>query len=145
MRAGRTPHPVNCGEIYTGRKMKIPPYAVSEYAEEEDGTVLLSSAANRRMPKLYGRNSVNNCNISLDRLPMTLGKLAGRVDMQLHDKSVSRIHAHIKKGEGGELFVKDMNSTNGTWHNGIRLRPNESVPLRTGDEICFGNMVFEYL
>ena len=113
--------------------------------EAEDGTVVLSSSGNRRAAKLYGRNSVNNCNITLDRLPLTLGKLAGRVDLQLRDKSVSRIHAHINRDADGGIVVKDMNSTNGTFHNGIRLRPNESVRIRTGDEICFGNMVFEYL
>lgn len=118
---------------------------VYEAEEEEEGTVLLSAARNRRTPKLYGRNSVNNCNISLDRLPVTLGKLAGRVDLQLRDKSVSRIHAHINKNADGRVIVKDLNSTNGTYHNGIRLKPNESVCIREGDEICFGNMVFEYL
>ena len=114
-------------------------------AEEPEETVLLSYSKNRRAHKLYGRNSVNNCNIALDRLPLTLGKLAGRVDLQLRDRSVSRVHAHINRDDDGGIVVKDMNSTNGTFLNGIRLRPNESVRIRTGDEICFGNMVFEYL
>ena len=120
-------------------------YADDDDADEPEETVLLSYSKNRRTPKLYGRNSVNNCNIALDRLPLTLGKLAGRVDLQLRDRSVSRVHAHINRDDNGGIVVKDMNSTNGTFLNGIRLRPNESVRIRTGDEICFGNMVFEYL
>ncbi|MBF1019376.1 MAG: FHA domain-containing protein, partial [Lachnospiraceae bacterium] len=36
------------------------------------------------------------------------------------------------------------NSTNGTWCNGLRLMPNESREIRRGDEICLGNLVFDY-
>ncbi|MBQ6903937.1 MAG: FHA domain-containing protein, partial [Lachnospiraceae bacterium] len=81
----------------------------------------------------------------LERLPLTLGKLAGHVDFLLRDESVSRIHAHISKNESGQVCIRDLNSTNGTFLNGIRLVPNETVSIREGDEVCFGDMVFEYL
>lgn len=109
------------------------------------GTVFLAPKRHARTSKLYGRDNIHNCHVPLERLPLTLGKLAGHVDFLLRDESVSRIHAHISKNENGQVCVRDLNSTNGTFLNGIRLVPNETVSIREGDEVCFGDMVFEYL
>lgn len=38
----------------------------------------------------------------------------------------------------------DLNSANGTYINGIRLEQNESMVLEKGDEIRFGDMIFQY-
>lgn len=109
------------------------------------GTVFLAPKKHTRTAKLYGRDNVHNCHVPLEKLPLTLGKLAGHVDFLLRDESVSRIHAHISKDDSGRICVRDLNSTNGTFLNGIRLVPNETVSIREGDEVCFGDMVFEYL
>jgi pSer/pThr/pTyr-binding forkhead associated (FHA) protein len=36
------------------------------------------------------------------------------------------------------LVVEDLNSLNGTWVNGVRLRPGGALPLKTGDVIQIG-------
>lgn len=41
-------------------------------------------------------------------------------------------------------FVKDENSTNGTYVNGNRLTPNEEVQVFDGDIITFANEEFEF-
>ena len=53
----------------------------------------------------------------LRELPMTVGKLKGRVSIELTDSSVSRIHARLLVSEGG-IHVLDLNSRNGTIVNG---------------------------
>ncbi|MBR0165067.1 MAG: FHA domain-containing protein [Lachnospiraceae bacterium] len=112
--------------------------------EEAYTTVLCEDRPRGRTAKLYSRSAHLNCHIPLDRLPFTLGKLSGCADYILRDESVSRLHAHIMKGEH-EVLVKDLNSTNGTYLNGIRLKPNETVAIHVGDELCFGDVVFDYV
>ena len=43
----------------------------------------------------------------------------------LSDQSVSRLHARISR-DGNRFFITDLNSTNGTFRNGMRLEPNAS-------------------
>jgi len=54
------------------------------------------------------------------------------------DTQSSRFHAEIREVSGG-LAVVDLGSTNGTFLNGERLRPNQPRPLRTGDKIRLGS------
>jgi len=56
------------------------------------------------------------------------------------EKGVSRRHARITR-EGGELFLEDLGSVNGTFLNGKRLTPYLPHPLQTGDEIMVGRLV----
>lgn len=44
----------------------------------------------------------------------------------------------------GEIYVTDLNSTNGTFKNGLRIEPNEMVLIEPGDELRFGEMTFSY-
>lgn len=79
--------------------------------------------------------------ILLRDFPITFGKMQGRVTVVLEDRSVSRIHARIEAGEKG-LYVRDLNSRNGTCINGKKLLPDESAPLREGDQVSFGREYF---
>lgn len=79
----------------------------------------------------------------LDNLPLTVGKLAGKVSIALTDGSVSRLHARLDYGEGG-VCVTDLNSRNGTLVNGRKLAPHETAPLAQGDLIQFGRERFRY-
>lgn len=79
----------------------------------------------------------------LQDLPVTVGKLKGKVTVMLSDSSVSRMHARFEDaGEG--ICVQDLNSRNGTLVNGRKLAPNESVQLAQGDLIQFGRECFRY-
>jgi pSer/pThr/pTyr-binding forkhead associated (FHA) protein len=37
-----------------------------------------------------------------------------------------------------------LNSTNGTYRNGIRVEPSETVSIEVGDEVRLGKLEFEY-
>ncbi len=70
---------------------------------------------------------------------LTIGKKKEEADLVLEDLSVSRIHARITK-EGEDYYLEDMNSTNGTVKNGLRLQPYEKRKLEEEDEICLGSV-----
>ena len=93
--------------------------------------------------KLYALDKKNKKHIELKQFPCTVGKMAGCVDCVLMDDSVSRIHAKFEKAENVVLMT-DMNSTNGTYKNGLRLQPQETVEIEPGDEIRFGNLNYCY-
>lgn len=92
---------------------------------------------------LCGRMNGKEVNISLDRLPMTVGKLANVADFVINDAAVSKMHARFEEHDG-RIYVRDLNSTNGTVRNGVLLGVNQSVALEPGDRIRFGRTCFIY-
>jgi RND superfamily putative drug exporter len=52
------------------------------------------------------------------------------------DPDVSARHARMRRGGGGELWVEDLGSANGTWVNGRRIQSPH--PLRPGDRVRIG-------
>src|SRR5437868_9299803 len=62
----------------------------------------------------------------------------GSLEIVLDDSSVSRRHAEVRLGDDG-WFVRDLESTNGTYVNGVRIGPGEH-PLRARDVLQFGKV-----
>lgn len=93
--------------------------------------------------KLYALDKQNKNHIELKQFPCTVGKMAGCVDYVLSDESVSRIHARFDKKDD-RMLLTDMNSTNGTYKNGLRMQPQETTEIEPGDEIRFGNLNYCY-
>ena len=92
---------------------------------------------------LCGRMNGRDVNLPLDRLPMTVGKLASVSDFVIHDETVSKMHARFEE-HGGKVYLCDLNSTNGTVYNGELLGVNQSVALEPGDRLRFGRTCFTY-
>lgn len=91
--------------------------------------------------KLYGIGKENRNILEMTKYPFTLGKKEGAVDAVLSDESVSRIHARFLQMDK-ELFLEDLNSTNGTYKNGILLAPREKVRVEPEDQLQFGKLKF---
>jgi GGDEF domain-containing protein len=62
-------------------------------------------------------------------------------DLILPDSSVSRRHAEIKVDESGRVWIVDRLSTNGTFHNGLRLAPMTPTRVNDGDRMRLGSRV----
>jgi putative nucleotidyltransferase with HDIG domain len=62
----------------------------------------------------------------------------GSLEIVLDDNSVSRRHAEVRPGPDG-WTVRDLDSTNGTFVNGVRVGP-AGHPLRARDVIQFGTV-----
>ncbi|MBT8622538.1 trypsin-like peptidase domain-containing protein [Polynucleobacter paneuropaeus] len=67
-----------------------------------------------------------------------LGRDASACKFVINDSSVSRQHSQIKKSSTG-IQICDLNSTNGTWVNGIKVGSNY-VRLKLADEIVIGKV-----
>ncbi len=65
------------------------------------------------------------------------GRLAS-LEIVLDDSSVSRRHAEVRHSDDG-WAVRDLESTNGTYVNGVRIGPTEQ-PLRPRDIVQFGKV-----
>lgn len=74
---------------------------------------------------------------------MILGKKKDEVDCVLEDSTVSRMHARISV-QKDNVYLEDMNSTNGTSKNGLRLQPYEKRRLEPGDEIRMGKTILYF-
>jgi two-component system, cell cycle response regulator len=63
--------------------------------------------------------------------------------VRLDDAGASRAHAHIVTSAGGQYFLADMGSTNGTFLGGRRI--DKKVELSSGDRINIGpNIVVSF-
>jgi pSer/pThr/pTyr-binding forkhead associated (FHA) protein len=72
----------------------------------------------------------------------TIGR-AEDADIIINDPFVSSKHALIVK-RGSKLFLQDLNSTNGSFLNGKRVR-NKPVKLKENDEILIGKKKLTFL
>jgi multimeric flavodoxin WrbA len=56
---------------------------------------------------------------------------------------VSRSHAKITRGPDAWM-LDDLNSTNGTFLNGVQVLPGRPVPVHTGDVVRFGSLTLVF-
>lgn len=81
--------------------------------------------------------------IKLEKFPFIVGKRKEDVDYALADYASSRVHARFVQEEG-DIYIEDLNSTNGTFKNGLRLLPYEKKKLEHEDSLRFGKSTFVY-
>lgn len=111
-----------------------------ERNEEEYGkTVYLEESEKEPSRGLYREDG--ELAVRIDKFPFVIGKKREEADLVLEDRSVSRIHARILDEEGS-IYLEDLNSTNGTFKNGLRMRPYEKRRLEKEDELRFGKVEY---
>ena len=81
--------------------------------------------------------------IPVTEFPFFCGKIPMKGRKTFENRAISRFHAKIEK-EGGSFFLTDLNSTNGTFLNHVRLEANQPVLLKPGDEIIFADEVYQF-
>ena len=69
------------------------------------------------------------------------GRDAAQCVIALNEPRISGVHASLKL-EGGQLYVRDDNSNNGTMVNGNRLSPGLWAPVPPGSIVRFGPIEF---
>ncbi len=72
-----------------------------------------------------------------------IGKASAGADITIDKKTVSRVHARLKKG-AGSYFINDLGSKNGTYINGERISGGRGVFLYDGDEVSFADADYIY-
>ncbi len=75
---------------------------------------------------------------------IVIGKDSGQSNMvQVQHPNLSRQHAQLMMDANGELYLVDLNSTNGVFINNRRINPNVPYPLKQTDIVSFveGNQI----
>jgi hypothetical protein len=80
--------------------------------------------------------------INIDTTPFVIGNIEESCNIIIAHPLISRMHACIRKVQDG-FVLEDLNSTNGTFHNGSRLFPEEQVPLQDGDVIGLAMLTYK--
>ena len=107
---------------------------------ESEDTVVLDDVNSNEAYLEYFENGLST-KIKINKESIIVGKLRGQCDFALNNNKISKIHAEFIM-RNGEYFVKDYNSTNGTYINGSnqRIQSNTEYPIFNGDRITLANV-----
>jgi serine phosphatase RsbU (regulator of sigma subunit)/pSer/pThr/pTyr-binding forkhead associated (FHA) protein len=95
-----------------------------------------------RTPELYVKPLHGEpYRFELEKDTITIGR-SKKNDLVLADQWLSRIHAEIRR-ENLRHFIRDLDSRNGTYVNGMRLA--QRVPLQNGDVISLGDQQIRFV
>lgn len=72
-----------------------------------------------------------------------LGREAEGTDYHINDSKVSKRHLEILDIDD-ELFIRDLNSTNGTYLNEVKIDANRLTKIFNGDIIKMASLVYEF-
>lgn len=83
------------------------------------------------------------CEINLSDMGETcvVGRGKKETHYRLPTTQISRVHARIYHTQG-IYYLEDMNSTNGTYINSVKIPAQQPVKLNTGDIVAFANEEF---
>lgn len=78
--------------------------------------------------------------VPINQFPFSIGRKD--TTLVLNDVSVSRMHGQISidPNSGGFVFT-DLNSSNGSFVNGVKLTPNQPIVIQSGTRIRVGNSI----
>ncbi len=95
-----------------------------------------------RIPELYVKPLHGEpYRFSIEKDVITIGR-SKKNDLVLADQWLSRIHAEIRR-ENARHFIRDLDSRNGTYVNGMRL--SQRVPLQNGDVVTLGDQQIRFV
>ena len=121
-------------KVSVGASRSLGNAGVQPYAASEEKTVLLKTAR-----VVLVDSSGKETEIASDIF--ILGRSAAKSNYVINSPLVSSAHAQIIKKEGN-LFIKDLNSSNHTYVNGTQIG-NEAVMLHNGDVIRLAKEEFK--
>lgn len=111
----------------------------------DEATELLSEIAGTGDSKPAGIVLVSDSypDININSFPFYIGKDEAHMDYCLNATGVSRYHMKVDCIDG-DIYIADLNSTNGVYHNGTRITVNRPVKICKGDHIKIGLCEYVY-
>ena len=79
--------------------------------------------------------------IPLEEGELIIGR-GGECSLQIKDNEISRTHLKLQR-EGNQIWITDLNSTNGTRLDGEQIKANLQVPVTADQEIKIGSVVLK--
>jgi len=93
------------------------------------------------MPKVFIMNGPDRGQMyGIKKTLIQIGR-APENDVQVKDKSVSRVHLNIAK-TGSKYFITDLDSKNGTFIDGVRIAPGREYEVKEGMPVAIGKTFF---
>jgi pSer/pThr/pTyr-binding forkhead associated (FHA) protein len=87
----------------------------------------------------------NGEKIYIEKDEFKIGKSKLHADYAIeNNNAISRIHVVVLK-RNGACFLKDNNSTNGTYIEGRKVQPGEEILLKDEMKVKFGDEEFTFL
>ena len=108
----------------------------------EDSTIVTDSPIGRHLDKISESRPASYLIFNKKRIDLVAKITIGREydnDVVIDNKLASRHHAVIQKIKDA-YFIKDENSTNGTFVNDRRIPEGKYIKLNKGDKITIGTM-----
>jgi serine/threonine-protein kinase len=102
---------------------------------DQDGSILIAAAPPARAKLILRSSEGVETEVTLTEAVSTIGKTPDNA-IVVTDGAISRKHAAFLLRDG-KVFVRDLESSNGTFVNGQRIGQQEQ-PLADGDEIAMG-------
>lgn len=100
-----------------------------------------SSLAHGTM-KLVALNAPSRFEIPITKQDFSIGKKETNDGVISFNKMISKYHCKVTTNDH-QYMISDLQSTNGTFVNGVRLRPNIASPVKNGDVIRLANSDFQ--
>ena len=107
--------------------------------KEVEDTVFYDSDSSDEILKLQWKEKGRTKQVALRDFPCTVGKIKGDVSVVVNHSSVSRVHCRFVEKDTG-IAIMDLNSTNGTYLNGIQVKEGEILEIVKNDEILIGKV-----
>ena len=107
--------------------------------------MLLNSLSDMNKDKIFGYLKSEELIYKLNQESNIIGRDTDST-IVLNHPSISKKHARIDFDiQTNNGFLIDLNSTHGTFINNMKLNPNESIKLNSGDVISFGQSDEKYI
>lgn len=105
--------------------------------KEKDATMLLAASIDKESRILYVLKAVEHehKDIVVDTDNFIIGRYPAEVDYSHESKAIGRNHLVINGS-----VIKDLNSRNGTFLNGLRLEGEKSYTIEDGDNLRLANI-----
>ena len=106
-------------------------------------TIDTSSALGQRLERVSENSKSSYLLFDASKMKITEKMTVGRdpkCNIVIENKMVSRHHATIQKIKD-DFYIKDEDSTNGTFVNGIRLEKDKFMKINPGDKISIGTEI----
>lgn len=109
--------------------------------DAEEGTTILSLICPLKPIRLTAIGTEIPINIVPNHYPYLIGKSRASCDFCIDSSVISRVHLRVSEEIDG-YTIEDLNSTNGTFLNGEKLKEHEVQAIKEGDRISLANLEF---
>ena len=107
--------------------------------------MLMESLSEQNQERIYGYLKSEDLIYKLDNITNIIGRDTN-CSIVLNHPSISKQHAKIEIDvqSSFNVYLTDLNSTHGTFINDMKLNQGQTVKLKSGDVLCFGQSDIKY-